>query len=125
MQNKKRLSSKMRWESKGIRYHIRREYEIIEELKSQYSIGKLCNEIAVSKSGYYKWRYRKENPSLKEISGQSNIKLIKEVHKKYPSHGYRWINSFIRNKYGIVMSDNHVHLYYKYKNIRLNGKHYQ
>ena len=54
--------------------------------------------MSVSKSGYYQWIYRKENPSLKEISRQSDIQLIKDVHKKHPSHGYRWINAFIRNK---------------------------
>jgi hypothetical protein len=32
----------------------------------------------VSKSGYYKWKYRKENPSLKELSRQSDIDLIKK-----------------------------------------------
>lgn len=81
--------------------------------------------MAVSKSGYYKWRYRKENPSLKEISRQSDIQLIKEVHKKHPYHGYRWINAFIRNKYEIVMSDKRVHLCCKYENVRSTGKYYQ
>ena len=79
----------------------------------------------VSKSGYYKWKYRQKNPSLKDISRQSDIRLIKEIHKKHPSHGYRWINAFARNKYGIVWSDNHVHLCCKYEGIRSIGKHYQ
>ena len=81
--------------------------------------------MSVSKSGYYKWKFRKENPSLKEISRQSDIKLIREVHKKHPSHGYRWINAFIRNRDVVVMSDNHVNLCCKYENIRSKGKHYQ
>ncbi len=81
--------------------------------------------MSVSKSGYYKWKYRKINPSQKELARQSDIKLIKKVHEKHPSHGYRWINAFIRIKYGIVMSDNHVHLCCKYENIRSEGKHYQ
>lgn len=81
--------------------------------------------MSVSKSGYYKWKYRRENPSKKELSRQADIKLIKEIHDKHPSHGYRWINAFIRNKYGIVFSDNHVHLCCKYENIRSTGKHYQ
>ena len=79
----------------------------------------------VSKSGYYKWKYRKENPSLKELSRQSDIDLIKKIHEQHPSHGYRWINAFIKNKYGVVMSDNHVHLCCKYEGIRSKGKHYQ
>ncbi len=81
--------------------------------------------MSVSKSGYYKWKYRKNNPSEKELSRQSDIVLIKKVHENHPSHGYRWINAFIRNKYGIIFSDNHVHLCCKYENIRSIGKHYQ
>lgn len=94
----------------------------MDELKTQYSIVDLCKEMSVSKSGYYKWKYRKENPSKKELSRQADIKLIKEVHKKHPSHGYRWINAFIKNKYGIIFSDNHVHLCCKYENIRSMAK---
>lgn len=81
--------------------------------------------MSVSKSGYYKWKYRRANPGKKELARQTDIKLIKEIHDKHPSHGYRWINAFIRNKYGIVFSDNHVHLCCKYENIRSTGKHYQ
>ena len=62
----------------------------------------LCKYMSVSKSGYYKWKYRNEHPTLKTISRQSDIELIKEVHKKHPSHGYRWLNAYIKNKYGIV-----------------------
>lgn len=85
----------------------------------------LCNIMSVSRSGYYKWKYRKLHPSIKEITRQTEINLIKEVHKEHPSHGYRWINAFIRNKYGFYMSDYHVHLCCKYENIRSQGKHYQ
>lgn len=81
--------------------------------------------MKVSKSGYYKWKYRQKHPSQKELARQRDIELIKEIHEKHPSHGYRWINAFIRNKYGIIMSDNHVHLCCKYEGIRSKGKHYQ
>ena len=114
-----------RWGSKGVRYYIRREYEIINEYKNKYSIVSLCNYMKVSKSGYYKWKYRQENPSDKEISRQSDIELIKRIHEKHPSHGYRWINAYARLHYGIVWSDNHVHLCCKYEGIRSRGKHYQ
>ncbi len=81
--------------------------------------------MSVSRSGYYKWQYGKLNPSEKELSRQENINLIKEVHNKHKSHGYRWINAFIRNKYGIVWTDNYVHRLCKYEGIRSQGKHYQ
>ena len=79
----------------------------------------------MSRSGYYKWKYRKENPSIKEITRQSDLRLIKEVHNKHKSHGYRWLNAFIRNKYGIVYTDNYVHRLCKYDDIKYQGKHYQ
>ena len=60
--------------------------------------------MSISRSGYYKWKYRKQNPSLKELSRQEDIKLIREVHQKHQSHGYRWINAYIKNQYGIVFS---------------------
>ena len=81
--------------------------------------------MSVSKSGYYKWKYRTNNPTSKMISRQSDIDLIKEIHEKHPSHGYRWINAYARNKYGIIWSNNYVHLCCKYEGIRSKGKHYQ
>ena len=36
--------------------------------------------MSVSRSGYYKWKYRREHPTLREITRQSDIKIIKEVH---------------------------------------------
>ena len=81
--------------------------------------------MSVSRSGYYKWKYRQANPTDKMISRQSDIELIKKIHESHPSHGYRWINAFARLHYGIVWSDNHVHLCCKYEGIRSKGKHYQ
>lgn len=43
--------------------------------------------MSISRSGYYKWKYRQEHPTLKMIARQEDIKLIKEVHDKHPSHG--------------------------------------
>ena len=59
--------------------------------------------MSVSRAGYYKWKHRQEHPTTKIISRQSDIDLIKEIHKKHPSHGYRWINAYARNKYGVVV----------------------
>ena len=70
--------------------------------------------MTVSRSGYYKWKYRQEHPTQKMISRQSDIILIKKIHEKHPSHGYRWINAYARLHYGIIWSYNHVHLCCKY-----------
>ena len=79
----------------------------------------------INRSGYYKWKYRKENPTEKELIRQSNIELVKEIHFKHLSHGYRWINAFIQLNYGITFTDNYIHRICKYENIRSHGKHYQ
>lgn len=81
--------------------------------------------MEVSRSGYYKWKYRKENPGQKEISRQVNLNLIREIHEKHKAHGYRWINVFIKNKYSIIFTDNYVHRLCKYNDIKYQGKHYQ
>jgi transposase InsO family protein len=81
--------------------------------------------MSISRSGYYKWKYRKENPTSRYIARQEDIRLVRKIHQAHPSHGYRWINSVIRNKYGITLSDNYVHRICKYENIRSKGKHYQ
>ena len=76
----------------------------------------------VSKSGYYKWKYRKENPSIKEISRQSDLELIKEVHNKHKTHGYRWISAYLKQKYGLILKPNYVHVCCKYAGIKSQAK---
>ena len=79
----------------------------------------------VSRSGYYKWKYRQSHPGERQLKRQADLKLIKEVHKDHSSHGYRWINAYIRSRYGVVFTDNYVHRLCKYEGIRSSGKHYQ
>ena len=94
-------------------------------MSKNYDIKLLCNLLDVSRSGYYKWKYRKKNPSDKELSRQFDLNLIKEVHEKHKAHGYRWINAVLRNKYGIIFTNNYVHRLCKYADIKYQGKHYQ
>lgn len=79
----------------------------------------------MSRSGYYKWKYRRDYPSVRDITRRSDIELIRNVHETHPSHGYRWNNAFIRLNYGVLYSDQYVHLCCKYEGIRSQGKHYQ
>ena len=58
----------------------------------------------INRSSFYKWRDRQRKPTDKMIERESNIKLFKEYHDKYPSHGYRWLNSKIRHDTGLVFS---------------------
>ena len=79
----------------------------------------------MNRSGYYKWKKRRKDPGAKQLSRQADLQLIREVHEKHPSHGYRWINAYIRNKFGIIFTDNYVHRLCRYEGIRSQGKHYQ
>ena len=79
--------------------------------------------MSISRSGYYKWKYREKHPSLKNITRKSDLEFIKKVHNRHKAHGYRWINSHIRKKYGVYYTDNYVHRLCKYGNIRYQGKH--
>lgn len=79
--------------------------------------------MSVSRSGFYKWKKRSASPSLKSISRAFDIKLIKSVHRSHPSHGYRWINQFIRNTYGVVFSNYYVHKICMFEGIVSQAKH--
>ena len=43
--------------------------------------------MSISRSGYYKWKYRQKHPTIKMISRQADIELIKEIHKKHDTDG--------------------------------------
>ena len=45
-------------------------------------------------------------------------------HKKYPSHGYRWLNAKIRLDLGLVLSDPYAHKCCKIAGIKSQSKHY-
>ena len=79
----------------------------------------------INRSGYYKWITRLKNPSIREINRNEDIKLIKEIHSAHPSYGYRRINAYIKQKHGLILSDNHVHLCCKYEGIISKSKHYR
>lgn len=79
----------------------------------------------VNRTGYYKWLDRKDNPSERELQRAKDIAIIKKIHKKHPSHGYRWIRAYAEKHYKVKWSNNHVHLCCKYAGIISAGKHYR
>lgn len=82
---------------------------MIQELSAQFDIKELCRYAEVSRSGFYKWRARLNNPSDRTRSFISNMLLFKEYHDRYPSHGYRWLNAKILLDTGQIMSDSYAH----------------
>lgn len=79
----------------------------------------------LNRSGYYKWRNRIYNPSSKMVERAKLCELFKYYHSLYPSHGYRWLNAFIRNKLGLKMSNVTAHRICKKVGIVSKAKHYR
>lgn len=110
---------------KGIRYFLQKEYEVILKLSNKYSINALCKEMSINRSGFYKWLGRRSNPSQRELSRSYACREFEEYHKRYPSHGYCWLNAKIRLDNGTVYSDNYAHKICKFLNIKSASKHFK
>ena len=95
------------------------------ELSDVYPVRRLCELMSVSRSGFYKWRDRINNPSSRVKTLVGNILLFKEYHERYPSHGYRWLNAKIRLDTGQIMSDPYAHKCCKSIGIKSKSKHYK
>ena len=52
--------------------------------------------MGIQRSSFYAWKKKLSNPSDRAKSLVSNVLLFQEYHLKYPSHGYRWLNTKIR-----------------------------
>ena len=81
--------------------------------------------MEISRSSYYYWLKRLNNPSDRTRNLISNILLFKEYHEKYPSHGYRWLNAKIRLDTGLLISDVYAHKCCKIAEIKSQAKHYK
>lgn len=56
------------------------KYAIIEELRLQYPVNVLCNQMELSESGYYSWRSR--SPSQRQQDDYRLKVVIKAAHKR-------------------------------------------
>jgi len=65
--------------------------------------------MGVNKSGYYKWRRRKDKLNRYEQDRLLLTKLLREEHKKHPSHGYHRLAEGVFKKTGWVFSHNLAH----------------
>ena len=70
------------------------EFEIVDLLSRDYAIRDICGLMGVSRSGYYKWKRRP--PSRRDINREKMIELVRTVHEKHRTHGYRWTAAYIR-----------------------------
>ena len=79
----------------------------------------------INRSCFYKWLNRRTKHSQREINRNHACELFDSYHKKFPSHGYRWLNAKIRLDLGIVYSNNYAHKICKFLNIKSNSKHFK
>jgi putative transposase len=94
------------------------------ELSGRWPIRSLCDAMSISRSGYYKWKARLSNPCPRVKKRMSDILLFEDCHRRFPSHGYRWLNAKIRMDTGLVVSDQYAHRCCKFAGIKSKSKHY-
>lgn len=97
---------------------------MILELSGNFPVSLLCKEMGIHRSSFYNWKKRLSHPSNKERNLVGNIRLFREYHLKYPSHGYRWLNAKIRLDTGLVMSNPYAHKCCKAAGVKSKSKHY-
>ena len=110
-------------QKKSVRFFLQKEYEVIFDLSSTYSVRALCIEMNVNRSGFYKWLDRRSHPSNRQLIRDEACKLFEQYHDMYPSHGYRWLNAKITLDLEIVYSNNFSHKNCKYLSIKSEAKH--
>ena len=94
-------------------------------LSKEFNIKSLCEYMNISRSGYYKWLKNKDKLNRYEIDRLEIEKLVKEIHTKKPSYGYRRINRIILRTTGWIISNNLVHKVCKCLKIKSKSKHYK
>ena len=98
---------------------------MIMELSGEYPVKLLCELAGVHRNSFYAWKKRLSTPANRTRELINNIMLFQEYHRKYPSHGYRWLNAKLRLDTGRILSDSYAHKCYKTGGIKSSSKHYK
>ena len=88
----------------------------------KYRVGTLLNLMGLNRSGYYKWRARKDYPNRYEKDRLTLTNLLMEAHKKHPSYGYHRLAREVFDQTGWVFSDNLAHKCCKSAGIRSKAR---
>ena len=80
---------------------------MILELSGDFPINLLCEKMVIQRSSFYNWKHTLAHPAERTKALFNNLALFEEYHLRYPSHGYRWLNT--KNRTGTVMSDPYAH----------------
>ncbi len=90
-------------------------------LSKDYPIEQICDMMNVSRSGYYKWK--KRDPTKRDLNREYMVKLVREVHNRHSTHGYRWTAAFILINHHIRVSENFVYKCYRFLCIKSETMH--
>lgn len=95
-------------------------------MRVNYPVALLCTVMNINRSGYYKWRSRRDKPNRYEVFRDLLSKELLEVHKKHKSYGYHSLARMVRNnKKSLVFSDNLAHKCCKFQGIKSLAKHHK
>jgi len=95
------------WEEKA-----KQKYQIIDIVKSKYTISSLCATLGCSKSGYYDW-IAHDRPLVKAFDKKIND-LVVETYEKNPTKGIRRIRMSLKKTINLKNST-------IYRYMKLNG----
>ena len=90
-------------------------------LSRDFAIADICSIMGVSRAGYYKWK--KREPSMRDITREAIIAVVEQIHKEHPTHGYRWTAAYIRHNHKLAVSDNFVYKCFRYLGIQSETRH--
>ena len=80
--------------------------------------------MGINRSGYYKWRKRKEKENRYESNRRLLTELLTEVHLRHKAWGYHNLASKVRDETGLLFSDNLAHKCCKVAGIRSKAKNF-
>ena len=90
-------------------------------LSRDYAIRDICSLMGVSRAGYYKWK--KRPPSKRDINREKMIELVRTIHEKHRTHGYRWTAAYIRINEHIDISENYAYKCFRFLGIKSETRH--
>jgi len=76
-------------------------YQVIDELREQYTVSGLCEYFEFPRSSYYDWI--SNGRQLHKCFDQSLARLIEELFHQ-TQKGYRYISYQLKRKYGLVIN---------------------
>ena len=82
-------------------------FEVIHELKEEYSICTLVKVAKVSRAGYYKWLHANKNRSAKQSMDTMLKEHILGIHLQYPFYGYKRVRVALRRE-GLLVNSKKV-----------------